>query len=82
MKTQKPPNAYSLASQRAPPYGYTASRRRPPVIPVRSRVATGQTLRPQLALETGHHLLTGMSIVGVKTKGLLIMCTALLVITQ
>lgn len=82
MKVQKATNAYSLASQRAPPYGYTASRRRPPAIPVRSRVVTGQTSRPQPALVTGHHLLTGMSIVVVKTKGLLIICTALLVTTQ
>ena len=80
MKAQKATNAYSLASQRAPPFGYTASRRRPPAIPVRSRVATGQT--PQPAPVTDHRLLTGMSIVGVKTKGLLIICTALFVITQ
>ena len=82
MKVQKATNAYSLASQRAPPYGYTASRRRPPAIPVRSRVVTGQTLTPQPALVTGHHLLTGMSIAVVKTKGLLIICTALPVTTQ
>ena len=82
MKVQKATNAHSLASQRAPPYGYTASRRRPPAIPVRSRVATGKILTPQPALVTGHHLLTGVPIVGVKTKGLLIVCTALCVITQ
>lgn len=67
MQNQKATNAYLLAGQLAPPYGYTASRRRPPAIPVRSRVATGQTLRPQPALVTDHHLLAGMSIVGVKT---------------
>ena len=67
MQNQKATNAYLLAGQLEPPYGYTASRRRPPAIPVRSRVATGQTLRPQPALVTDHHLLAGMSIVGVKT---------------
>ena len=65
MQDQRATNAYSLAGQRAPPYGYTASRRRPPAIPVRSQVAT-QTLRPQ-PLVTAHHLLAGMLIVGVKT---------------
>lgn len=66
MQGQKATNAYSVAGQRAPSYGHTASRRRPPAIPVRSRVATGQTLRPQ-PLVTAHHLLAGMLIVGVKT---------------
>jgi len=63
---QKATTAYSLAGQQAPPYSYTASSRRPPAIPVRSRVATGQTLRPQ-PLVTAHNLLAGMSSVGVKT---------------
>ena len=66
IQSQKATSGYSVAGQRAPSYGYTASRRRPPAIPVRSRVATGQTLRPQ-PLVTAHRLLTGTLIVGVKT---------------
>lgn len=62
MQGQRTTKAYSFAGQRAPPYRYTA----PPAIPVRSRVATGQTFRPQ-PLVTAHHLLAGMSMAGVKT---------------
>lgn len=61
MQGQKTTNGYSVAGQRTQSYGYTASRRRPPAIPVRSRVANGQAIRSQ-PLVTAQRLLAGMSI--------------------
>lgn len=62
MQGQKTTNGYSVAGQRTQSYGYTASRRRPPAIPVRSRVATGQALRSR-PLVTAQRLLAGMPII-------------------
>lgn len=49
----------TVAGQRTQSYGYTASRRRPPAIPVRSQVAANQALRAQ-PLVPAQHLLAGM----------------------
>lgn len=83
MQSQKATNAYSLAGQQAPLYSYTASRRRPPAIPVRSRVAIGQRLRPQ-PLVTADHLLAGMSFFEITNdkRVLLVIWRALFLITQ
>ena len=60
MQGRKTTSGYSVAGQRTQSYGYTASRRRPPAIPVRSRIATNQALRPQPLL-MAQHLTASMS---------------------
>lgn len=57
-RTMQGQKVTTVAGQRTQSYGYTASRRRPPAIPVRSQVAANHALRAQ-PLVPAQHLLAG-----------------------
>ena len=62
MQGQKATNGYPVTGQQMHSYGNTASRRRPPAIPVRSQVTDNNVLRPQQPVATAQRF-AGMSLI-------------------